>query len=281
MRKVLLIFICLVVIWNFLSAAEKSIGLELSEYKYCEFDNKELMNIKGERVGLSYEYLSCKNTKKSLFWAYQYSLSWGNVIYNGTPQDKSAKIRVHCYDFYTENRLLYGLVLIPFNNEYLTTMPYLGCGLRVLYNKLGDFDYTKEDGSRSKIYGYNRCSIYFYMPFGVKLRTALNNGWIFSFNPEFNWLLLGEQISDIDTGDGSIMKNLQHKGYGLRVSITTSKKMNNKCILFLEPFIKYWNIDISEKKSIAFEKHGIIKHGYYFEPKNNTMEYGVKIGVTF
>jgi hypothetical protein len=258
--------------------------LEFSRYKYCEFDdkNKEIMNIKGERLGLSYEYLSRKNAKKSFFGAYEGSFSLGNVIYNGSSQNKLVKIRVDCYlDFYMEHRLLYGLSLIPFNNEYLAVMPYLGCGFRNLFNRISDFYYIQEDGSRGKISGYNRYSMYFYIPLGIKLKMDLNNGWLFSVNPEFDWVLLGHQISDIDDGSGKAMKNAQHKGYGLRASIIISKKMNNKYTLFFGPFVKYWNIDISEKKSGIVKEDGVIKHKYYFEPKNNTMEYGIRVGIVF
>jgi hypothetical protein len=263
---------------------EQSIGLEFSGYKYCEFGDKdkEIMNIKGERLGLSYEYLSRKNTKEVSFWAYEGSFSLGNVLYNGSSQNKLVRIRVNCYlDFYVEHRLLYGLVLIPFNNEYLAVMLYLGCGFRNLFNRISDFYYIKEDGSPGKISGYNRYSTYFYIPLGIKLRTDLNNGWLFSVNPEFDWVLLGYQISDIDDGSGKAMKNAQHKGYGLRASITISKKMNNKYTLFFEPFVKYWNINISEKKSIIVEENGVIKHKYYFEPKNNALEYGSRVGIVF
>jgi hypothetical protein len=93
---------------------------------------------------------------------------------------------------------------------------------------------------------------------------------LFSLNPEFDLFLIGQQTSGIDiNGNGEPLKNTQHVGYGFRVSSKVSKKIEDKFAVFLEPFVKYWNIANSD-----------FVDGY-LEPKNNTVEYGVKIGITF
>jgi hypothetical protein len=62
---------------------------------------------------------------------------------------------------------------------------------------------------------------------------------------------------------------IQNTGYGLRLSGKVSKKIDAKTSVFIEPFIRYWDIANSD-----------IINGY-LEPKNNTVEYGAKIGVSF
>jgi hypothetical protein len=117
-------------------------------------------------------------------------------------------------------------------------MPYLGFAFRGLFNRINDYDYIK-DGKPAKIVGYDRYSLYLYIPLGIILRTELANDWLFSLNPEFDLFLLGQQTSGIDTnGSGKPIKNAQHRGYGFRVSSRVSKKIGDEFAVFLEPFVK-------------------------------------------
>ena len=274
-KNLLLLFflICLAAIKPLAAAGNKehSISFEISGYKYQEVNNdgEKFISIEGERYGLSYEYLSRKSTEKSSFWSYQVDLSYGDLIYDGGFQDGKIKFKVNCRtDWYQEHRLLYGLAL-PFNDNVFVVMPYLGFGFRGLFNRGNDYDYIK-DGNPAKIVGYDRYSLYLYIPLGIILRTELDNDWLFSLNPEFDLFLSGEQTSGIDTnGSGKPLENAQHGGFGFRVSSRVSKKIGDEFAVFLEPFVKYWNIANSD-----------IVNGY-LEPKNNTVEYGVKIGITF
>ncbi|MDR1434617.1 hypothetical protein [Candidatus Endomicrobiellum devescovinae] len=273
-KNLLLLFflICLTAIKPLAATGNKehSIGFEISGYKYQEvYDGEKFMSIEGERYGLSYEYLSRKSTEKSSFWSYQVDLSYGDLIYDGASQDGKIKFKVNCRtDWYQEHRLLYGLAL-PFNDNASVVMPYLGFAFRGLFNRINDYDYIK-DGKPAKIVGYDRYSLYLYIPLGIILRAELANDWLFSLNPEFDLFLLGQQTSGIDTnGSRKPIKNAQHRGYGFRVSSRVSKKIGDEFAVFLEPFVKYWDIANSD-----------IVNGY-LEPKNNTVEYGVKVGITF
>jgi hypothetical protein len=248
---------------------EHSIGFEISGYKYQEVENngEKFISIEGERYGVSYEYLSRKSTEKSSFWLYQVDLSYGDLIYDGHSQYRKIEFKVNCCtDWYQEYRLLYGLAL-PFNDNRFVVMPYLGCAFRGLFNRVNNYYYIK-DGRLAKIVGYDRYSVYLYIPLGIILRTELDNDWLFSLNPEFDLFLLGHQTSGIDTnGSGEPMKNAQHIGYGFRVSSRVSKKIGYEFAVFLEPFVKYWDIADSD-----------IVNGC-LEPKNNTIECGVKVGI--
>ena len=50
-------------------------------------------------------------------------------------------------------------------------------------------------------------------------------------------------------------------------------------IAFAEPFIRYWNIDQSDTQAITFGGRPIGVVGY--EPKNNSTEFGIKLGMHF
>ena len=69
------------------------------------------------------------------------------------------------------------------------------------------------------------------------------------------------------------MTNKQHKGYGLKLSVMYQKK--NSAI---GPYVDYWNIAQSE--SVLVYKNCSL-YGSGVEPKNNTIEFGVKASYQF
>jgi hypothetical protein len=75
--------------------------------------------------------------------------------------------------------------------------------------------------------------------------------------------LIGRQITGIDIkGDKTPVENVQHGGYGLKLSGRISNKVNRSSLLFFEPFIKYWNLDCSDKKYYSFKKDKELKLVY-------------------
>jgi hypothetical protein len=251
---------------------EHSISFEASEYKYQEVNKgEEFMNIKGKRYGLAYEYLSCGDV--SSFWSYQGTLSFGELIYDGGSQDGEIKFKVSCReDFYQEHRLLYGVVVS-------SVMPYVGLGFRGLFNRINDYNFPEG----KVIYGYDRNSAYVYIPLGIMFSFDLSEHCNFRLNPEFDLFLVGRQITGLDVkGNGKCLVNHLYGGYGFRASGRISEKIGKNFALFFEPFVKYWDIDESEKEYYYVEdKDRKMKLKGYFEPKNNTMEYGAKVGITF
>jgi hypothetical protein len=260
---------------------EHSISFEASEYKYQEVNDKgeEFMNIKGKRYGLAYEYLSRGNA--SSFWSYQGVISFGYLIYDGGSQSGEIKFKVSCReDFYQEHRLLYGFVVS-------SVIPYVGLGFRGLFNRINDYDLSSpiyiKGKEINKIIGYDRYSAYVYIPSGIIFKFDLSEHCNFRLNPEFDLFLVGRQITGLDVEvNGKCLENPQYGGYGFRVSGRISEKIGKNFVLFFEPFVKYWDIDDSEKKYCYVEDTNKKRsREVYFEPKNNTMEYGAKVGITF
>jgi hypothetical protein len=92
---------------------------------------------------------------------------------------------------------------------------------------------------------------------------------------EFDHLLVGKQISHIsDGGQGdSDSTNTQNSGYGLKMSVLYEK--NN---LSVGPYLHYWNI---QKSDVALSFQNNVLVGIGWEPKNNTVEFGLKLSRHF
>lgn len=174
-------------------------------------------------------------------------------------------------DFTLEFRGLGGYDLDVFTATVVT--PYIGLGYRYL-----------NDDSKGKITstgaaGYERESNYLYTPIGIETLTELNNRWFFGVNLEYDYFWKGVQkshLSDVDRGFNDL-ENDQNKGYGVRGSIKLVMK-GERLDFVIEPFVRYWNIDKSEEQNLSFS--GVLV-GFGYEPKNHTIESGLKLGVGF
>lgn len=150
-----------------------------------------------------------------------------------------------------------------------TLTPYIGIGYR----------YLNDDSSFDPA-GYERESNYIYSPIGINFITNLGNSWSMGVIGEYDYFWWGKQKThwgDIVPGV-DVMENRQKKGYGLRGSIALEKKYK-KVIFEGGPFIRYWNIKQSEIESITY--YGIPTGLVGWEPKNNSTEVGVMLGVKF
>ena len=233
------------------------IGPEISYRTYKEPD---VMKEKGMMYGLvsSYTY----HSKIMLKAEGRASLGW--VDYSN-----SGKID-NIEDFLLELR---GLVGYDFFISNSCITPFIGIGYRYL-----DDDSSGEVSTTGAL-GYDRESNYIYSPIGISFITGLWNGWSFGATGEFDYFWWGEQksyLSDAIPGYNDI-SNRQKKGYGLRGSIIFQERFRN--IDFkAEPFIRYWNIKKSETETLTYYGMPI---GTAWEPKNNSTEIGIMLGVRF
>lgn len=129
------------------------------------------------------------------------------------------------------------------------------------------YRYSTDDSSFDP-YGYKRESNYIYIPIAYQLDCKFENNWAWGLKLEADILAWGEQKSYLShVGDPDIT-NRQRHGYGLRAAVSLQNK-TKVGVFIVEPFIRYWNIDQSE--SVYYSPYE------YYEPKNNTTEYGVHI----
>ena len=237
-----------------------SIAAEVSDYKYKE---PGVMKVTGTMYGVTGEYLNSggvgriKQSMPIQFRArFTYmqgdDLDYDGRLMSGTPFKRSG---VHQSFFDT----IFAGGLEAKASERFSIAPYIGFGYRYLLDKDDGIAYDKVNN----VYGidYKREQVYYYLPMGADFKVALGSGWRFALNTEFDVLLRGENKSDG-------LKFRQKSGYGTRASAKVEKHLPSVGF-FAEPFYRYWSIGKSN-----------VVDGY-IEPKNNTNEFGLRVGASF
>jgi hypothetical protein len=165
-------------------------------------------------------------------------------------------------DYALENRFLYGVDVKISKDTYLT--PYSGLGYRFLRDN--------SRGMQTEIgkYGYLRKSNYLYSPIGVIGTTRIDKSWRFSAEAEYDAFWHGWQYSDLGSINDTnfVAKNDQATGWGVRASLSLIKAYA-KSDLSIQPYVRYWDVKASD-----------VFVGIY-EPRNNSKEGGIRIGIRF
>ena len=270
MKKLLLLALCLVG-GTALFAQDKrhnfDISYEISDYKYEEPRGNTPISLSGVKQGVSVTYLRRSvrsadfNEQDRSFASVEFRYMSGDVDYDGwlvdnehgtaTP-DKYNNLTDYYFELAVKTGWAFKLA------RPLELWPYLGVGMRYLRNHL-------EQGSQ---YGYLRTSSYVYMPLGLQIKYQATDRLKLSLTGQFDWLLAGQQYSDI-SGTGGIT-NDQTQGYGVRAGLRADWALTSWANVFVEPFWRYWHVQNSE-----------ICCGGWYEPFNTTREYGVRVGFAF
>jgi len=215
--------------------------------------------------------------------------AFGQVDYESTRTGTMTDLPYYTF----EGRGLFGYDL-PLWDSVLAT-PYLGLGWRYLYDDGG------AERSSTGHYSYDRESRYFYLPVGLEVMYEWKKDWQFTVAIEYDYLVEGKQKSHLDdlgqsvrsseSGDLYVLDpliNKQKEGFGLRGSFKLVKK-SAKFDIEVEPFVRYWNLEDSDTKQLSSDGGGVIwyyddAHEYPvlgYEPKNNTTEFGLKVGINY
>jgi len=236
------------------------LGIESSRIAYKE---PGFMKQTGAMTGVNVDYRydgACSVKLQTRFSA-------GNVDYTSVETGEMDDIR----DYAAEARAWLGYDLC--NAGDIRIMPYAGAGYRYL-----------NDDSQARVtttgaLGYKRESNYFYSPVGMEVMTAVGSGVECGFVLEYDYFWQGLQKSYLSGAVPSYndLENKQRDGYGWRASLWLSKKTTDVTII-IEPFLRYWSIRQSEERDITYS--GILI-GSGVEPRNYSMEYGLKIAVGF
>ena len=232
-----------------------NIGWSLSSYQYQE---PGVMSSKGIKIGL--DLRTTKVLQNEQFIRSDLRYAFGTVDYNGSGSASGEP------DWYIEARVLVG-------KDWLTNdavfSPYIGLGYRYLFNDARGI-------SSTGYAGYRRESNYFYLPIAIIHRMALNDQARLESTLEYDHLLAGKQITSLsDTGLGyRDVTNNQNSGYGLKLSV-----MYQKDNWAIGPYAHYWNIGQSDIKPEI--RNGNPTGRGLLEPKNNTVEFGLKASQQF
>ena len=227
------------------------LGILASTYHYEE---PNLMELDGERVGISAAYTFVTHTR--WFARIDFRYSHGELRYEG-----SGVLEDVPDDLY-ELRFVEGKDFFPSTRVSLS--PYAGLGYRYLYNDLRG---TSSTGA----IGYRRYSRYSYIPLGLTSRFGLSERNAIAATVEYDLFLSGQQKSYLsDTNLGYInATNRQDSGYGYRVSVVFDVGRFS-----VGPWLHYWDIDDSDVVSIGGGFSGL-------EPKNWTREFGLEMKYRF
>ena len=230
------------------------IGLSLSSYRYRE---PGVMSSQGGKIGLDLRATKVMQNDQIVRGDLRYA--FGAVDYNGSGSSSGHQ------DWYVEVRVLVGKDWLVNDAAF---SPYTGLGYRYLYNDARGLTSTGAAG-------YRRESNYLYWPIGVIHRNALNDDARLVATLEYDHLLTGKQISRLsDAGLGhDDVSNRQDKGYGLKLSVAYEK--GNWA---LGPYAHYWSIGQSDI-GLLFQNGTLVGAGW--EPKNNTVEFGLKASQQF
>lgn len=274
MKKITLMIVLFIIALPVFAQDKKQslfISYENSDYGYKEPALQYPPHWSGRMQGVSAEYIrrsamsdgeEVSESDKS-FFAVELRYMQGKVDYNGYLWNGTPSRADDITDYYMEGILKAGYTY-DFGQSGFSLWPYAGLGGRFLTDKLD------ESGPS----GYRRESTYIYIPVGFNLRKQMGSSFSLTLNAQGDILLSGRQISKIE-GTGNV-HNTQDEGYGLRAGLRIQYNFGTFGI-FAEPFYRYWHIQNSEPQYYT--------DGYYIytllEPKNETREAGVKIGIVF
>lgn len=230
------------------------IGLSFSSYQYQE---PGYMSSKGVKMGLDMHAVNL--LQNDLFVRGDLRYAFGTVDYNGSGTASGEP------DWYVEAR---GMVGRDWAVNGAVLAAYTGVGYRYLFND--------GRGITSTGYaGYRRESNYLYLPVGIIHRRSLNDQARLVSTLEYDRLLAGKQISSLsDAGPIQDISNNQNNGYGLKLSVIYQKSKWS-----IGPYADYWNIGRSDI-AVVYNQDGTV-YGSGAEPKNNTVEVGLKASQQF
>ena len=248
------------------------IGPELFHYAYEE---PGVMKTSGLMVGLS-GAVTCRAPESIRvidYFRIEASAAKGSVDYS------SAKGSINGIDdTLFEAKALIGKEM--YSGEKSAVTFFSGFGYRQLHDNGGG-----KVTSNGNPY-YDRESSYSFIPVVLELSPVKPDGWGLGGAVEYDYFLGGMQESELTDADNSgytysdDLKNRQHDGYGLRVSLKATKKFH-ACSLFIEPFLRYWKIGTSDQDAIVEYFYGAPNTRAYVEPENSTTQYGLKVALLF
>lgn len=226
------------------------LGLQAASYEY---DEPDFARLDGERLGASaaYTFVGASRLHSRIEARYSYAeLDYtGSGTLDGVP------------DYLVEARVLAGR---DYRAGAVVWAPYVGLGLRHLYNDLRG---TTSTGAQ----GYRRKSRYWYVPLGVTLRVALGSGWVMAPQLEYDVFVNGKQRSYLSDASAAFndVTNEQKNGHGARAQLAFEGPH-----WAVSLWANAWDIEDSDVQPIGSGFVGL-------EPANTTREAGVELRYRF
>ena len=252
-----------------------SLGLEVQHYHYKE-PEMEYIPRYGWEWSESKAWMSGINGSYRLTWQEKLFVQpearilWGKENYKTGDGDRfRAGLGYKMPNLIFEPRLLVGGHFPSYKKIILS--PYSGIGYRF---KSDDGEDVKFPDGRTFFY---RKSNYVYIPLGASMSYKFSDTWSISAKGEYDYFIKGWQYSRGYKCSPAEFK--QNSGYGLKGEVSVSYAYNDKLNFSVSPYIHYWNIKESNKSKVQDDFHLIDYMSV--EPKNSTVESGIRLGVSF
>gem|GEM_PF-1126639 len=241
------------------------IGLS-SEVYWAKFDEPGNYSQKGSLSGYDLEYEHrITNNPKTLINMFGLEAQWANGKFKQAPDVGPSGIKDYTFDL----RGIVGKDLYP--SSYVRMTPYFGFGYRYLKDNSEGLDTVVDDFT---LLGYKRYSHYDYLPFGTDIVFQADPNYSWESKLEYDRMFNGWEVDKLGVLPGYSTLVLDEKsGNGLRASLRFNIYLKY-CTAYAEAFYRYWNIAKSDSKTDP----GAPGFGLN-EPKNNTQEFGMRIGV--
>ncbi|MBF0503705.1 MAG: hypothetical protein HQL14_01255 [Candidatus Omnitrophica bacterium] len=236
------------------------------ELYWAKYDEPKNMYQKGFMSGYSAQFSHrMTSAPQSIINMFRIQGQWASGKFKQAPDQGPSGIKDSTFDI----RGVVGKDFYP--SSYLRTTGYFGFGYRYLKdNSEGLITVTDE----YTLQGYKRFSHYCYLPLGADIVYQKYPNSSFESNLEYDYMFNGWQVSKLGDIPGySTLVVDQRGGYGLRASLRLNLYFKY-FTAFAEGFYRYWKIAQSNSKVDPTDPTAVL-----YEPRNNTQEYGLRIGL--
>lgn len=240
------------------------LGVEVFDYGYRERDDgATIVRDDGTFGGATASYV--ETVGSGWFLKARLSLGWGSVDY---ASDEGSSLQNVPQDV-GQMELLVGR---DFAVGVATLTPFAGVAARVLNDNSGGR--TSSDG----LIGYDREVSYGYWPVGLSARVAMNPRASLMLSGQANFVTGGEVVSRFSKIDPTVrdVKLDLKDGIGWELAASVILPVGRRQ-LTVGPFARGWRIDRSTS-AMFVDTDGTIE---LFEPKNRTLEAGVRATLSF
>ena len=238
-----------------------------SESYWAKFDEPKIVDQKGFMSGYNAQFTHrIANHENTILNVFRLEGQWASGKFKTEPIDQGPSgIKVDTYDI----RGILGKD--SYTIAHVRATGYFGFGYRYLEDNAEGLNI---DSGGFTLLGYKSYSHYCYLPVGVDMVYQTRPAYSLEGNFEYDYVVHNWEVAKLGVVPGyNTLDVNQRGGNGLRASLRLN--LNFKyCTAFMEWFYRYWNITKSKSEPDPFDPSVGIN-----EPKNNTEEFGLRLGL--
>lgn len=246
------------------------VGVEIFDYNYRErVEGETIVYDDGLFGGIHLNYV--ETIGNGMFLRGKLSGSTGSVDYRSP--DPAGDDRIENVDQSVGQLELHLGIDVPIGSG-ATLSPFAGIASRVLVDESGG------EVSSGGLLGYDREISYAYVPLGIGARVPAGKGAVL-LSAQYNLVVDGSarsNFSDLDPEAPNLKLDLDG-GHGFEASVSYQMPVGKHALSF-GPFIRHWKIGSSDKFIIT-NPDDPSEAAEFYEPRNSTTEFGVRLSFAF